>query len=711
MNSPDLRTAITYVEEIGCQECGIILPEYTPASFSFNSPLGACESCGGLGSTEALDPQLIVPDPDLSLREEAVAPWASRSSVQFAEFLDALTHHYHTTIYTPFRDLPKTLKKVILYGSGKETIPFYFEKKGQRVTYETPFEGVIPTLRKRLAEATTAATKEEVKRFMTHRPCSRCQGTRLNALARAVRIGPLSIADIVSLPINKALATLSAISFEGKTAPVAAPILRELTHRLTFLMDVGLAYLTLSRSAATLSGGESQRIRLATQIGSKLSGVLYVLDEPSIGLHQRDNRRLIDTLKKIRDLGNTVLVVEHDSDTIYAADHLIDMGPGAGMRGGEVIYSGPPSGITACEASLTGLYFSGRRCITPPSQRRIQDKGVLTLVGACANNLKQVDVDFPLGTLTCITGVSGSGKSSLVLTTLKRILSQKLAGTKEVPGPYTRLEGLSLVDRVIGIDQSPIGKTPRSNPATYTGMFNAIRDVFAKTKEAKERGYKQGRFSFNMKGGRCEACQGDGIVKIEMHFLPDVYVPCDVCRGKRYNRDTLAVRYRGKNIAEVLDMTVNQAVEFFKSYPVLRGKLETLVDVGMGYIHLGQPATTLSGGEAQRIKLAKELSKRGSGHTVYILDEPTTGLHLEDIRKLMVVLNRLVDAGNTVMIIEHNLDVIKCADHIIDLGPEGGEEGGYIVAMGTPEEVAGNLASMTGYYLKEILPQTQGARE
>ena len=707
-DSTTARATINYAEESGCSECGMVIPEYTPASFSFNSPLGACESCGGLGANEAFDPQLIVPDPDLSLREEAVGPWASRSSVQFAEFLDALTHHYGTTIYTPFRELPKPLKKVILYGSGKETIPFYFEKKGQRVVYETPFEGVIPTLRKRLSEATTAAEKEEVKRFMTLRPCSRCNGTRLNGLARAMRIDGLAISDITAQPIDKALETLSDISFEGKTALVAAPILRELINRLTFLTDVGLSYLSLSRSASTLSGGESQRIRLATQIGSKLSGVLYVLDEPSIGLHQRDNRRLIETLKKIRDLGNTVLVVEHDSDTIYAADHLIDMGPGAGIRGGEVIYSGEPSGITACEASLTGLYFSGRRGIDPPLERRKKDKGLLTLIGASTNNLKQVNVDFPLGTLICITGVSGSGKSSLVLTTLKRVLSQKLAGAKELPGAYTRLDGLPLVDRVIGINQSPIGKTPRSNPATYTGLFNAIRDVFAKTKEARERGYKQGRFSFNMKGGRCEACQGDGIVKIEMHFLPDVYVPCDVCRGKRYNRDTLDVRYRGKNIAEVLDMTVNQAFEFFKSYPVLRTKLETLVDVGMGYIHLGQSATTLSGGEAQRIKLAKELSKKGSGHTVYILDEPTTGLHLEDIRKLMVVLNRLVDAGNTVLIIEHNLDVIKCADHIIDLGPEGGEGGGHIVAEGTPEEVAANPESITGHYLKEALPHCRG---
>jgi len=705
--STAIRHTIVYSEERGCSECGIILPEYTPASFSFNSPLGACERCGGLGSSETLDPQLIVPDPDLSLREEAVAPWASRSSVQFAEFLDALTHHYGTDIYTPYRDLPKPLKKVIMQGSGKETIPFYFEKKGRRVTYEAPFEGVIPTLKKRLAEATTASEKEEVKRFMTLRPCSGCSGTRLNELARAVRIGPFSISDISTLPVGRALATLSSLSFDGKTALVAAPILRELTSRLTFLTDVGLSYLTLSRSASTLSGGESQRIRLATQIGSKLSGVLYVLDEPSIGLHQRDNRRLIDTLKKIRDLGNTVLVVEHDSDTIYAADHLIDMGPGAGIRGGQVIYSGAPSGITACEDSLTGLYFSGRRGIEPPLKRRMHDKGKLTLTGASGNNLKDVDVDFPLGILTCVTGVSGSGKSTLVLTTLKRALSQKLAGAKELPGPHTRLEGLTNVDRVIGIDQSPIGKTPRSNPATYTGLFNAIRDIFAKTKEARERGYKQGRFSFNMKGGRCEACQGDGIVKIEMHFLPDVYVPCDVCGGKRYNRDTLDVRYRGKNIAEVLDMTVNQAFEFFKSYPVLRTKLETLVDVGMGYIHLGQSATTLSGGEAQRIKLAKELSKKGAGHTVYILDEPTTGLHLEDIRKLMVVLNRLVDAGNTIIIIEHNLDVIKCADHVIDMGPEGGEGGGDVVATGTPEEVADNPASVTGRYLKEALPHAR----
>lgn len=700
------RHTILYSEEKECSECGITLPDYTPASFSFNSPLGACPSCGGLGTIEGFDPQLIVPDPDLSLREGAVAPWASRSSVQFIEFLDALTHHYGTTIYTPYRELPAPFRKVILHGSGKEAIPFYFEKKGRRVTYETPFEGVIPALQKRRAEATTTSEKEEVRRFMTDRPCPSCQGTRLNALARAMRIGPHAISDITAMSVGKALAALSALSFEGETALIATPILRELTSRLTFLADVGLSYLTLARSASTLSGGESQRIRLATQIGSKLSGVLYVLDEPSIGLHQRDNRRLINTLKKIRDLGNTVLVVEHDTDTIYAADHLIDMGPAAGIRGGHVVYSGPPSGITACEGSLTGLYFSGRRSIEPPAKRRHPTYGALTLEGANANNLKNVTVDFPLSTLTCVTGVSGSGKSTLVLTTLKRALAQKLAGAKERPGAFTRLAGLHLVDRVIGIDQSPIGKTPRSNPATYTGLFNAIRDIFAKTKEARERGYKQGRFSFNMKGGRCEACQGDGIVKIEMHFLPDVYVPCDVCGGKRYNRDTLDVRYRGKNIADVLDMTVNQAFDFFKSYPALRTKLETLIDVGMGYIHLGQSATTLSGGEAQRIKLAKELSKKGGGHTVYILDEPTTGLHLEDIRKLMVVLNRLVDAGNTIIVIEHNLDVIKCADHVIDLGPEGGEGGGAVVAIGTPEEVADNPASITGRYLKEALPHS-----
>ncbi|VFQ42574.1 excinuclease ABC subunit UvrA [Desulfoluna butyratoxydans] len=708
--STEVRHTILYSEEKGCSECGITLPDYTPATFSFNSPQGACQRCGGLGTTEGFDPGLIVPDPDLSLREGAVAPWASRSSVQFAEFLDALTHHYGTSIYTPFRELSAAFKKVVLKGSGKETIPFYFEKKGRRVTYETPFEGVIPALQKRLDDATTASEKEDVRRFMTQHPCPACRGSRLNDLARAVRIDGHAISDITAMSVEKALATLSEFSFSGKTALVAAPILRELTSRLTFLTDVGLSYLTLSRGATTLSGGESQRIRLATQIGSKLSGVLYVLDEPSIGLHQRDNRRLIDTLKKIRDLGNTVLVVEHDTDTIYAADHLIDMGPAAGIRGGQVVYSGPPSGITACEESLTGLYFSGRRGIEPPLKRRPHDKGCLTLMGARANNLKEVTVDFPLGTLTCVTGVSGSGKSTLVLTTLKRVLSQKLSSAKERPGDYTRLEGLSLVDRVIGIDQSPIGKTPRSNPATYTGLFNAIRDIFAKTKEARERGYKQGRFSFNMKGGRCEACQGDGIVKIEMHFLPDVYVPCDVCGGKRYNRDTLDVRYRGKNIADVLDMTVNQAFEFFKSYPVLRAKLETLIEVGMGYIHLGQAATTLSGGEAQRIKLARELSKKGGGHTVYILDEPTTGLHLEDIRKLMLVLNRLVDAGNTILIIEHNLDVIKCADHVIDLGPEGGEGGGTIVAVGTPEEIAANPHSVTGRYLKESLPNTPAAQ-
>ncbi|MCG8470878.1 MAG: excinuclease ABC subunit UvrA [Desulfobacterales bacterium] len=697
------KRTIVYSEETGCTTCGLTFPELTPALFSFNSPQGACPSCDGIGFKDAFSPQLIVPDPQLSLREGAMAPWASRNSVQFVEFLDALTSHFGTDIYTPYAELPETFQHALLHGTGKEEIAFYFEKKGRRHTYKAPFDGIIPALEKKLSEAITASEKEEIKRFMAQHPCKACKGARIAPFPCHVKAGHITLPQLTRLPMDQALEQIQSMTFQGKHAVVAEPIIKELTSRMGFLLDVGLPYLSLSRGATTLSGGESQRIRLATQIGSRLSGVLYVLDEPSIGLHQRDNRRLIETLKKIRDLGNSVLVVEHDTDTMLAADHLIDMGPGAGIRGGEVVFNGLPTDILSCKASLTGDYLAGRRTIIPPISRRASTAKTLLLKGARANNLKRIDASFPLGTLICVTGVSGSGKSTLIMATLKKILSQKLNGSRELPGRYDTLEGLHHVDRIIGIDQSPIGKTPRSNPATYTGAFNAIRDIFAKTIEAKERGYKQGRFSFNMKGGRCEACQGDGIVKIEMHFLADLYVPCDVCKGKRYNRDTLEIRYKGKSIADVLEMTINQAAEFFKSYPALKAKLATLQDVGMGYIHLGQAATTLSGGEAQRIKLAKELSRKTGGHTLYILDEPTTGLHQEDIRKLMVVLNRLVDEGNTVLIIEHNLDVIAAADHIIDMGPEGGEAGGNIICTGTPEEVAACENSVTGRYLQRNL--------
>jgi excinuclease ABC subunit A len=692
-----------FSEKSACVVCDISYPEFTPASFSFNSPQGACRKCDGLGSTMEFDPNLIVPNPQLSLREGAIAAWSRRNSMYFFEFLDALTRHYKADIHTPFRDLPDDFRHALLYGSDGASIPFYFERRGKRFVYSKPFEGIIPNLARRYNDTVSQHSREEIEQFMNFKPCQECGGTRLKKESRAVRVGGLAIHEVSALSVEKATDFFLSMELNPRNREIAARILKEIGERLGFLKNVGLGYLTLDRTAATLSGGESQRIRLATQIGSKLTGVLYVLDEPSIGLHQRDNQRLLDTLKDMRDLGNTVLVVEHDAETILSADFVVDMGPGAGMAGGEVVFAGSPEDLLKDSKSLTGRFLSGKQSIPVPARRRNSNRGELVISGACANNLKDIDVAIPLGRLVCVTGVSGSGKSTLVIQTLYQALAQHLFRTRNCAGPYGNLSGLESVDKVIHIDQAPIGRTPRSNPATYTGAFTHIRELFAKTPDARARGYRPGRFSFNVKGGRCEACAGDGIIKIEMHFLPDVYVVCDVCNGQRYNRETLEIRYKGKNIAQVLDMTVSQAHDFFERISVIRSKLSTLVAVGLGYIRLGQAATTLSGGEAQRIKLARELSKRGTGRTIYILDEPTTGLHFADIQKLLEVLNRLVDAGNTVVVIEHNMDVIKCADHIIDLGPEGGDAGGFVVGEGTPEQMAKNPKSHTGRFLAPLL--------
>ena len=698
----------TFSEKAACPRCGATYPCPTPAGFSFNSPQGACPTCNGLGTTTAFDPQRVVPDPGLSLREGAVAPWAQRSSVHFAEFLDALTAAYGMDVYTPYNELPEAFRQVLLYGSEDRQIPFYTEHNGRRRQTLKTFEGVIPILQRRYLETDSPQVREEIERYMTFQPCPACRGARLNPASRNVRFADLAIHELTALTVDRALMLIEKLSLNGRQGVIARPILREISVRLGFLSQVGLDYLSLDRSAATLSGGESQRIRLATQIGSRLTGVLYVLDEPSIGLHPRDHRRLLDALCRMRDLGNTVLVVEHDSETIHRADHVVDMGPGAGVEGGEVVYSGPPDGLLTSANSLTGQYLSGRRRIPAPASRRTGNGRNLVLSGASANNLKGIEAVFPLGCFIAVSGVSGSGKSTLVLETLYPLLASRLNGAHMVPGAHQRITGIEYVDKIIHIDQSPIGRTPRSNPGTYTGLFNHIRERFARTAEARMRGYRPGRFSFNVKGGRCEACGGDGIVRIEMHFLPDVYVTCEVCQGRRYNRETLEIRYRGKNIAEVLDMTVNQALEFFHRIPSAREKLATLCEVGLGYIRLGQPATTLSGGEAQRIKLARELSRRATGRSIYILDEPTTGLHIDDVRRLLEVLQRLVAAGNTVIVIEHHLDVLKCADHIIDLGPEGGEAGGRIVATGTPEEIAAHPDSYTGRFLRRILEGAAG---
>ncbi|MGM0418483.1 MAG: excinuclease ABC subunit UvrA [Thermodesulfobacteriota bacterium] len=690
-----------FSEKLACTYCKINYPELNPANFSFNSPQGACPECDGLGSTTELDPNLIVPDKKLSLRQGAIKPWANRNSFYYIDFLESICNYYNTDIYTPFEKLPEKCRNTLIYGST-DMIPFKYEFKGKKTVTKKIYEGIIENLKRRYLETDSGYARDEIRQYMNFRPCSSCGGTRLNIVSRSVKVQDKTLPEITDLSIKDAKQFLSEIKLKGKNKKIAEPILKEINDRLDFLTSVGLSYLTLSRTASTLSGGESQRIRLATQIGSKLSGVLYVLDEPSIGLHQRDNLKLIDTLKKMRDLGNTVLVVEHDEDTILYSDHVIDMGPGAGVNGGKVTFEGTPEEILQSD-SITGLYLSGRKKIKVPEKRR-KSKQSLILKGACKNNLKNVDVKFPLNKFICVTGVSGSGKSSLVIETLYKSLTNYFNSELiESPGEYKDIKGADNIKKIINIDQSPIGRTPRSNPGTYTGVFTFIRELFAKTSDAQEKGYKPGRFSFNVKGGRCEACSGDGVTKIEMHFLPDIHVKCDVCNGKRYNKETLDIKYKGKNIADVLDLTVNQGYKFFENIPAVKNKLQTLKDVGLGYIKIGQQATTLSGGEAQRIKLSRELSKKTGANTLYILDEPTTGLHMDDIKQLLDVLDKLVDAGNTVVVIEHNLDVIKFSDHIIDLGPEGGDEGGEIIGEGTPEQISENTKSYTGHFLKNIL--------
>ncbi len=686
-----------------CQVCGFSLQPLTPQIFSFNNPLGACRECGGLGTKLYFDPELMVPDPDLSLREGAIAPWGDRYSVYFQQMLDSLAQHYDIDIYTPFRELPEHVQKAFLYGSGKEEIRFYFDRDGRRHFSKRPFEGIIPELNRRYHEADSYISSEEIERFMNIRPCPECNGARLRPESLAVKIDGKSISEATSFSIDRALEYFQGLKLTEKEEIIGRQILKEVIKRLGFLKSVGLDYISLDRSTSTLSGGEEMRIRLATQIGSGLSGVLYVLDEPSIGLHYRDNNKLLRTLKRLNELGNTVLVVEHDPETILSADYIVDMGPGAGRMGGQVVFTGKPTEIVKDEGSLTGQYLSGRLSIPLPKVRRKGNGKEIVIEGAAENNLECIDVAIPLGTFTCVTGVSGSGKSSLINQIFYPALAQRLYRSKERVGRMKRIRGVEYLDKVINIDQSPIGRTPRSNPATYTGVFTHIRELFSRLPDSRVRGYKSGRFSFNVDGGRCEACKGDGIIKVEMHFLPDVYVTCDVCKGLRYNRDTLEIRYKGKNIADVLDMTVKEAMLFFSPIPQIRGKLETLFNVGLGYIKLGQFATTLSGGEAQRIKLAKELGRKNTGRTLYLLDEPTTGLHFADIQKLLDVLNHLVDLENTVVVIEHNMDVIKSADHIIDLGPEGGERGGSIVGIGTPEEIAAIEESYTGQFLRKVM--------
>ncbi|ESU72946.1 excinuclease ABC subunit A [Geobacillus thermopakistaniensis] len=695
---------LLFSEKHACPYCGFSIGELEPRLFSFNSPFGACPDCDGLGAKLEVDLDLVIPNDELTLKEHAIAPWEPQSSQYYPQLLEAVCRHYGIPMDVPVRDLPKEQLDKILYGSGGEPIYFrYTNDFGQVREQYIAFEGVIPNVERRYRETSSDYIREQMEKYMAEQPCPTCQGYRLKKESLAVLVGGKHIGEVTAMSVTEALAFFDGLELTEKEAQIARLILREIRDRLGFLQNVGLDYLTLSRSAGTLSGGEAQRIRLATQIGSRLTGVLYVLDEPSIGLHQRDNDRLIATLKSMRDLGNTLIVVEHDEDTMLAADYLIDIGPGAGIHGGEVVAAGTPEEVMNDPNSLTGQYLSGKKFIPIPAERRRPDGRWLEVVGAREHNLKNVSVKIPLGTFVAVTGVSGSGKSTLVNEVLYKALAQKLHRAKAKPGEHRGIRGLEHLDKVIDIDQSPIGRTPRSNPATYTGVFDDIRDVFASTNEAKVRGYKKGRFSFNVKGGRCEACHGDGIIKIEMHFLPDVYVPCEVCHGKRYNRETLEVTYKGKNIAEVLDMTVEDALDFFASIPKIKRKLETLYDVGLGYMKLGQPATTLSGGEAQRVKLAAELHRRSNGRTLYILDEPTTGLHVDDIARLLDVLHRLVDNGDTVLVIEHNLDVIKTADYIIDLGPEGGDRGGQIVAVGTPEEVAEVKESHTGRYLKPIL--------
>jgi excinuclease ABC subunit A len=694
---------IYFSRRAACKLCGISIPELTPQMFSFNNPQGACPECTGLGTKRFFDPALIVPDPNLSLREGALAPWASRQSLYFHQMIDAVCGHYGVDGYMPFKDLPEKVQQVFLYGSGAEEIKFRYEQDKRRHFFKRPFEGIIPNLERRYRETGSYQIREELEGYMDFRPCPACKGARLKPISLGVTVQDNSIVAITAMPIEQTLSFFQGLRLGQQDMHIAGRVLKEIGERLRFLMSVGLDYLSLDRPSATLSGGEDQRIRLATQISSGLAGVLYVLDEPSIGLHQRDNLRLLDNLRRLRDLGNTVLVVEHDAETILAADHVIDIGPEAGVRGGEIVFEGRPDDLVRSETSLTGRYLSNRAAIPVPQTRRKGNGGSLYIEGAKQNNLKDLVVRIPLGALVCVTGVSGSGKSSLVNEILYPALAQRLYRSKAKTGRVHAVRGIQHLDKVIHIDQSPIGRTPRSNPATYTAVFGFIRELFAMLPESRMRGYKPGRFSFNVRGGRCERCNGDGIIRIEMHFLPDVYVTCEACRGLRFNRDTLEIKYKGLHIADILDMTVNQAFSFFEPVPNLRTRLKTLIDVGLGYVKLGQPATTLSGGEAQRVKLSRELGKRDTGKTLYLLDEPTTGLHFADIRNLLEVLNHLVDLNNTVLVIEHNLDVIKTADYIIDLGPEGGESGGYLVAAGTPEEVSKVEGSYTGRFLRKML--------
>jgi excinuclease ABC subunit A len=698
------REPLTFSSRHACPVCGYSVPPLEPKLFSFNNPTGACPACDGLGVEEFFDPQRVVLHPHLSLAGGAVRGWDRRNDHYF-QLIQSLSQHYGFDIETPWTELPERVRAVLLHGSGSEAIEFSErEAQGKRTRRRHPFEGIVPNLTRRYRETTSPMVREELARYLSLRPCADCQGTRLNRAARFVFVADRSLPQVAHLTVGRALEFLRGLSLAGWRGEVAARIVKGMIERLAFLADVGLEYLTLDRNAETLSGGESQRIRLASQVGSGLTGVMYILDEPSIGLHQRDNRRLLATLKQLRDLGNTVIVVEHDEESIREADHVIDLGPGAGAHGGHLVAQGSPADIEATPASVTGQYLSGRRRIDVPSLRlRPAPDRQLRIVGARGNNLRQVNADIPLGLLTCVTGVSGSGKSTLIVDTLFGHAAAHLNGARVEAAAVDSIEGLEQIDRVIDIDQSPIGRTPRSNPATYTGLFAPLRELFAAVPEARARGYDAGRFSFNVKGGRCEACQGDGVIRVEMHFLPDVYVPCDVCKGQRYNRETLEIRYRGKNIHEVLELTVEEALRFFQNVPAAAGKLQTLADVGLSYVRLGQNATTLSGGEAQRVKLSRELAKRATGRTLYILDEPTTGLHFHDVEQLLHVLHRLRDEGNTVVVIEHNLDVIKTADWVIDLGPEGGEAGGEIIATGTPETVAANASSHTGTFLRPLL--------
>ena len=703
---PDTGRELLFSQNYACEDCGISIEELTPRMFSFNTPYGACPHCMGLGSVEIIDPDRVIPDKTKSIHAGAInaSGWSGTDPNSIsAMYYNGLAARYNFSLDTPFGELPEKIQNIILYGTGNEKIELFYDRKYAKGVQYSRFEGVINNLHRRYNESNSDWAKREIEELMYNMPCPECGGSRLKKESLAVTVKGLNIDEVSRMSVSEATEFFDNMKLTEREQIIGKQILKEIRERLSFLVSVGLEYLTLSRSSGTLSGGEAQRIRLASQIGSGLMGVLYILDEPSIGLHQRDNQKLIDMLKRLRDLGNTLIVVEHDEDTMYAADHIIDIGPGAGVHGGYVVAEGTVDDIKKCENSQTGLYLSGKKKIPVPAVRREGNGSFLEVVGAAQNNLKNVNVKIPLGTFTCVTGVSGSGKSSLVNEVIYKVLANELNRAKQKPGKYREIKGLEFLDKVIDIDQSPIGRTPRSNPATYTGLFNDIRDLFASTSDAKARGYKAGRFSFNVKGGRCESCMGDGIIKIEMHFLPDVYVPCEVCGGKRYNRETLEVRYKGKNIYDVLDMTIEEGLEFFENLPKLRRKLQTLCDVGLGYVKIGQSSTTLSGGEAQRVKLATELSKRSTGKTIYILDEPTTGLHTADVHKLIEVLQKLVDTGNTVVVIEHNLDVIKTADYIIDLGPEGGSGGGEIVVCGTPEKVARSKKSYTGKYLKPML--------